>query len=487
MKRARIVRGAVGLGAACLLLAPFAGSARADVAPLPVYQATGLGQGLSTTLAMVPSVFNPLIQVGANYTVATIDSQGGGESSGVAAQVYPGDLAAGEAGCGGAFPAQFLPVTSELFVKASFPKAQGCDTQAHNTTVALPGKGTGNAQLDTLLQALSLRAGDLNVATGPTQSTSSASSQSTALGAPGMPSLLSIGSLSVTSNAQALSKAVQNVVSATAKNLSLADGAVTIGSVVSTSTATSDGTTGNAQGTLTFAGVKVLVGGKTYTASIDNTGIHVNQPGLSRDQNLGLTEQVTDLLTHAGITLSASDPTKIVNGASSEASIGGLLVTINVTVPSVPIPPELAPVLAQVIKQIPTHCLSDFNIPAPICFGPGVVPGPGSNAVMTFNIASTDAFAVGGLTIPGLPGGGGIPSGGGITTPVPGPSVLPITQGGGPQQVTQTPTSTSSGPLRLFGLVARLPAVALLYAGLGLLILAMAFAYGPSLRHVRAG
>ena len=57
MRRATVTRGVAALGAACLLLAPFAVSARADEAPLPVYQSTGIGQGVIVTFATVPSIF----------------------------------------------------------------------------------------------------------------------------------------------------------------------------------------------------------------------------------------------------------------------------------------------------------------------------------------------------------------------------------------------------------------------------------------------
>src|SRR5262249_10303864 len=160
----------------------------------------------------------------------------------------------------------------------------GCDTQAHNTAVSLPGRSTGNKQLDAFLQALALKTGDLSVTTDATHSSSSSTTQSLSIGAPAMPPVLAIGSLAVASSAQAPGKTVQNLVQATAKNISLANGAVTIGSVISTSNASSDGTTGYAQGTLAFADVTVLLGGTRYAASIDNRGIHVSQPGLSRNQ-----------------------------------------------------------------------------------------------------------------------------------------------------------------------------------------------------------
>src|SRR5439155_14960773 len=137
-----------------------------------------------------------------------------------------------------------------------------------------------------------------------------------------------------------------------------------------------------------------------------NNGIHSDDPRLSRAQNLSLSEQITDLLAQAGIALAAASPTKIVDGANAETSVGGLTISMDATVPVVSVPQEIAPVLAKIINQIPTHCGPDFGIPAPICFGPGILPNFGSEARVTFTIGSTDAFAVGGLAL-SIPSVGG--------------------------------------------------------------------------------
>jgi hypothetical protein len=230
-----------------------------------------------------------------------------------------------------------------------------------------------------------------------------------------------------------------------------------------------------------------LANGARHEVTIDNNGIHSNDPGLSRDQNLALGEQINDLLAQAGITITAATPTKILDGASGESSVGGLVISLDGTVPQVPVPQEVAPTLAMLINSIPTQCLSDFGIPAPICFGAGILPGLGSHARLTFTIGATDAFAVAGLGFTPPPTSGCIGVCGGVTPPITAPSVLPAFNGGNsPQPLVQPPAAPQTQPLRLFGLVARLPAVALLWAGLGLIILAMGFAYGPSLRHARA-
>jgi len=290
----------------------------------------------------------------------------------------------------------------------------------------------------------------------------------------------------LTNSNSSVGKTVQNVVTSTAKDISLLGGILKIGTLTSTSVASSDGTTGDAKGTLTFAGASILANGARHDVTIDNNGIHSNDKGLSRDQNLALGEQINDLLAQAGITIAAATPTKILDGASGESSVGGLVISLDGTVPQVPVPQEVAPTLAKLINGIPTQCLSDFGIPAPICFGAGILPGLGSEARLTFTIAATDAFAVAGLGFTVSPVSGCTGVCGGIAPPITAPSVLPAFNGNQPQPLVQPTAAPQAGQFRLFGLVARLPAIALLWAGLGLVVLAMGFAYGPSLRHARA-
>jgi len=487
--RKRVARAAAALGVACLLLAPAATSARAADTTLPIYQATGISQGIITTFALTPSIFDPLIEAGVGYTKTTIASEGGGLAHSLAAQVYPGSLILGFTGCGGkAIPPPFGSTLTSGWVQANYPAGGGCQTSAHGTLLSLPGANSGG-----LADVASITAGDMRVKAGEGTGAASIETDRFLLsGGPTQP-VLSVGSMTTNSNSTAIGKTVQNVVTSTAKDVSLLGGILKIGSITSTSIASSDGTNGNAKGTLTFAGVSVLANGARHEVTIDNYGIHSDDPRLSRDQNLSLGEQINDLLAQAGIQLTAATPAKIIDGASGESSVGGLVISLNGTVPSVPVPQEIAPTLAKLINSIPTQCLSDFKQYFPplkdatLCFGPGVLPGLGTAARLTFTIGATDAFAVGGLSLISEPVGGCSGVCGGITPPVTGPSVLPAFSGGnGPQPLQQPSTPPQTGPLRLFGLVARLPAIALLWAGLGLVVLAMGFAYGPSLRHARA-
>lgn len=473
--RKLVAGAAAALGAVSLILFPIA-SARAEVVPLPIYQATGISQGVLTTLALRPSIFDPLLEIGTNYTKTTITSEGGGITHSFAGQVYPGSLVVGFAGCGGSGIPQIGSTLTKGWVQASYPAGGGCTQSAHTTLAGLPSSP--------LSQIASIAGGDMR--TTATQSSAAASIETARFILSGGPAAqaLSIGSLITSTSTVATDKAVQNIVTSTAKDISVLGGLIKIGTLKSTSIATSNGTTGDAKGTLSFADATIDANGARRAISIDNAGIHSDDPQLSRDQNLSLSEQINDLLAQAGITIAAASPAKIIEGASGESSVGGLTISLAATVPSVQVPQELTPILGKIINSIPTQCLSDFKIPAPICFGPGIIPNFGSEARVTFTIASTDAFAVGGLGEIFSPGGGCTTCGPSIG-PIAGPSVGPVITPA-PQPLTSPPAVQGTPQIRLFGLVARLPAVALLWAGLALLVLALGFAYGPSLRHARA-
>ena len=142
--RKRVAQAAAALGVACLLLAPAATSARAADTALPIYQATGISQGIITTFALKPSIFDPLIETGVGYTKTTITSEGGGLSHALAAQAYPGSLVVGFTGCGGSgIPAPFGPAIAMGWAQANYPAGGGCQTSAHGTLLSLPPASAG--------------------------------------------------------------------------------------------------------------------------------------------------------------------------------------------------------------------------------------------------------------------------------------------------------------------------------------------------------
>jgi hypothetical protein len=317
------------------------------------------------------------------------------------------------------------------------------------------------------------------------------------------PPILRVGSLSVDIDGARIGALVEQTSVVVAKDVHLLNDAVVIGAIISRARTTTDGIAGTAEASVTFADVEVTVSGEHHEAVVDEEGIRVDDPDLSNDQAISLSETINDALLQAGISISSAAPVEITEGAAAEASAGGLTIALSGTVPAVPVPREVAQVLAPVIEQIPTRCVREIThgddaIPnppppfpeVPLCFGAGVLPGPGSQLVATVNIANASSFSVASAapTFPAPP-------------PFNPPSFTPPT-GVGPGGFTPPATSfppvageqgTSVNPpaptvnAPVVGLVSKIPDWSLALAG-GLML---AFAFGlmvaPSLRHARAG
>ena len=496
MKR-RITKAAVALGAACLALAGLAPLAHAStVVVLPraieAYDVGGAASGIIATAAVRPSIFDPLAQAGNLYAEATLSSQADGTSASIAAQIFPGKFGIGAVGCAGL----------KGWVQAAYPEAGGCKEAQEDTLLAAGrstiGAGLGAPQLDdvlnTFLDRTEVKAGNMRAEAHFGTSSATVTTQRYALlTAPGGPPAVEAVSMSVTADTYLSSEQrVGHKVRSAIKDLSILDGVLQIGSLVSTASTESTALMADAVAGLTFSDVTALVDGKQRRATIDGSGVHLNDPALNKDQNLGLTETFNDALLKAGITITVGSPTKIVDGTSADASVGGLLIAFHGTAPSVKVPDEVAPVVAQIIGQIPTSCLNDFGGPLPLCFGPGVLPGFGSEVVysMVLGSAASHAIAFPAPVIVPDPGcvancGSGGP--GPIIGPIGDPNLpefcCPEVPKGAPVQPS-TGTVVQQGPL--VGLVARLPAAVLLWLGAAFLVLAVGMAMGPSLRHARA-
>src|SRR2546430_15911238 len=128
---------AAALGAVCLIRAPMTVARAADT-PLPIYQATGISQGVLTTMSLKPSIFDPLMEMGTGYTRTNITSEGSGLSHALAAQAYPGSLIVGFAGCGGSGIPGIGSTLTKGRVQPNYPAGRGRPTNAHPTLARLP-------------------------------------------------------------------------------------------------------------------------------------------------------------------------------------------------------------------------------------------------------------------------------------------------------------------------------------------------------------
>ncbi|MHB8438707.1 MAG: choice-of-anchor P family protein [Acidimicrobiales bacterium] len=125
---------------------------------------------------------------------------------------------------------------------------------------------------------------------------------------------------SLNPNGDAVSQATSAV-----HDIALFGGLVTIGAVQSTATSVSDGTEAQVSGASTVVGATVA--GEPVT--ISSTGVQV----LNNNQSvLGtLAPSVNQILSTAGISMELTNPTDMVQGASAQQQLDGLVVTIDLS------------------------------------------------------------------------------------------------------------------------------------------------------------
>jgi hypothetical protein len=208
---------------------------------------------------------------------------------------------------------------------------------------------------------------------------------------------------------------------------------------------------------------------------------------LGQSLTLGVTGGLTDL-TNSGVTIRTAKPIRAADGGQSEASIGGLLISITGQIPNLPPFPDVVnQVIGPVLTRFPVICPPVPGLP--VCLTPQAIPGPGNAGITTISIGNVDAVAAASaleVTPPYLGGTtGGTTGGATVSTFIPGTTGGPFTTTGSPG--TSTPGTTGSArPVQLFGLAARMPSGALTGFGLGFLVVAVALAMGPSLRRWRS-
>lgn len=495
---------AASLAALSFVLMPLARPAGAE-GEVPIYESHGIGQGVVVTFANKPSIFDPLVQLGADYVEVAFSSQGGGQGQSISSPVFPGKFAmgalTGAVGCGGL----------KGWVEARWPATEKptCESDSQDSFFQTGGSGIGKSlgvpQLDTLLNE-NVKAGIGLMRASARADAGSAIVTTGGAGIYGDPTapVLEVGEMIVQSSGARAGDVVEHTVRVTAKDVGLVGDVVRIGAIVTTVRTTSDGVSSTADGSVIFTDVSAMVNGQRHRAAIEDDGIHITDPKLDHDQRIGLTEDLRDALLAGGLSIRATTPETLQEGARAEALVGGLILEFTARVPTVVIPDALAPVYGDVIAAIPTKCVVELthkDIPdltgqqppsqaprIPLCFGAGVLPGSGSQPAFSLNVASASALTVAGLAA-AYPGP--VPSDG-IDPPYvppfePGGPIGPVDGGGFPPPPDGGPPPTQppfyGGPTT--GLVARLPAAALAWAGAGFLVLAVGLAAAPSLRHAR--
>jgi hypothetical protein len=279
---------------------------------------------------------------------------------------------------------------------------------------------------------------------------------------------------------------------------------IKVGAIVTEATTNSNGSTSDGRASIKISDVRVVSGGTTYSATIDGKGIHITglPEGIPGSFDVDLAQSVLyQGLSEIGVSIRAADDVEIIEGASSEASIGGLIIGFGGRVPRFPVPAIVDEALTPVIDAIKTYCPAQGKLPPPaqdqdipppfdgvfkplpVCVSAQLIPGGGTGVVSSISIGSVGSLSAASTGIELPP----INPPGGTTGFVPGPYVPPgtVTGPGFVQPPGAGTGGTPTAPKQLFGLAARLPSGALVFPALGFLVLAAALAMGPSLRRWR--
>jgi hypothetical protein len=506
--RLKRIAAAAAASAACFAMLATAPHASAD--SLQVYDAGGSGDGVVATFAVKPSIFDPLLQAGALHTETSLNSAAGGSGHSLSAPVFPGSFAVGAIkgaiGCAG-LPGGWIFGTYPPY--PTCPETQEFVVADSNTATNVT---FGPSQTRAVFQAVrdhvkfkivhAYAHADLGEASSYVKSADYAVVQDDAT-----PPIVSAREVSVTNSGAHGDTQLTQTIQVEMKGVEILGGLIKIGSIVSNATVASDGIAGIANGTFTMSDVTVTMNNVAHRAHIDQDGVTIEDK--NQKQKLQLNEVFSETMIQAGITIRAASPLPIVDGAQAEESVAGLQLTFSATPPGVVVPSQLAPVFSQIVDNVPTKCVYELVPPqvdavahVPLCFNAAsLAPGSHNTPTLSISLASVNAFAVA-STLASFGGGdfgsGGTGSlgsdlgsglGGGTDADVLGEQ---FSKGSGSTGTGSGSYGLGAGPAPQpraqvpLGLVARLPSTVPLVAGALFLVLAVALALGPSLRHARA-
>lgn len=324
------------------------------------FQVSATGAGVDWTYEQpnLPIPATPSLEFHLGYSTTNYDSGPTGES--LASTMWPGQAAANIGG--------ELSVVLQPYFGNNTPNITVPPWPIQAATSYPPGPDTpGTASQDSpgvVMEASSSQdAGNANSSFG----TSSGGDNSFALPS-GFISMRSFGSTvqATVSNGQAVATGTSEV-----HGLSIAGGLVTIGQITSSATSTSDGNKADVSGTSSVSQVEVA----GQAATLDSQGLHAageDVPVLG-----SLLPSVESALAAAGISLSLTTPTDTVDGASSERSLGGVQLKIDLTA----LDKQAYQLAALLPKQVQSQVLSQLPVPIP------------DSQVMTVDLGSVDVQA----------------------------------------------------------------------------------------------
>ena len=339
-----LVAGGSGLMAAALS----AGPAGAD-STLGGFTVSGLAEAVTAQYEQpnFPLPATPSLEFDEGYA-STTDNYGPSGTA-TASSLYPGQVVA-NAG----------PELALLVPGAPLPPAPVWPIQATSEYPQAPNSGSTD-QPGVNMDATSTTNGNTASATlgddaatagsngaDPTQQAPSGSGNPLA----GSSLIIGIGNMSATSSSQAPSTSATAQASATDAGISILGGFITIGSVTSTATATSDGTTGKVTGTTQVQNMDIA----GEQVSVDANGI--SAAGQSTPTPLPISTLNADL-SQLGISISLTNPTDTVNGPSAARTLDGLKISIDLKTLDSPLNTLSGLLPASLTSQLPVALPND--------------------------------------------------------------------------------------------------------------------------------
>ena len=442
-----LVAGGSGLFAAAALSA---GPAGAD-STLGGFTVAGLAEAVTAQYEQpnFPLPATPSLEFDEGYASTTDNF--GPSGTATASSLYPGQVVA-NAG----------PELALLVPGAPLPPAPVWPVQATSEYPQAPNSGSTD-QPGVNMDATSTTNGNTATATlgddaatagsngaDPTQQAPSGSGNPLA----GSSLIIGIGNMSATSSSSAPAASANSQASATDAGISILGGFITIGSVTSTATATSDGTTGKVTGTtqvqnMDIAGEQVSVGANGITA-----------PGETTTSTTLPISTVNADLSQLGISISLTNPTDTINGPSAARTLDGLKISIDLKTLDSPLNMVAGLLPASLTSQLPVALPNDQQLTLDLATlqvsstaSPSFAAGnsgnsgsaaSGSNGSTPSAVSSSDSTGNSGGT-PGFTGttgtGGAFSGGTSGSTPTGSTSTS-----GNPTSTASTPTSSVIAP-----------------------------------------
>jgi hypothetical protein len=346
-----LVAGGSGLFAAAALSAGSATPAGAD-STLGGFTVSGLAEAVTAQYEQpnFPLPATPSLEFDEGYASTTDNF--GPSGTATASSLYPGQVVA-NAG----------PELALLVPGAPLPPAPVWPIQATSEYPQAPNSGATD-QPGVNMDATSTTNGNTASATlgddaatagangaDPTQQAPSGSGNPLA----GSSLIIGIGNMSATSSSLAPAASANSQASATDAGISILGGFITIGSVTSTATATSDGTTGKVTGTTQVQNMDIL----GQQVSVDANGI--SAAGQSTPAAIPLSTLNADL-SQLGISISLTNPTDTVNGPSAARTLDGLKISIDLKTLDSPLNMVAGLLPASLTSQLPVALPNDQQL-----------------------------------------------------------------------------------------------------------------------------